>query len=177
MNLNDLESDFENQREIKLCNFSEEEAEYNFVSAKILSTNTNRNEIFILARTNKQLSELSEILKRRGIRHILKTEDEKSIEPKENEVTLATIHSIKGLEAEEVFVIGCTKRNFPCVASEHPVIEMLKMYEYDRIEEERRLFYVAISRAKNKLHMTYSGKNHTRFILDEMKDHLDEVNY
>lgn len=177
MNLNNLESNFENEKEIKLYNFADENAEHNFVSAKILSSNIPKNEIFVLARTNKQLSDLSEILKRRGVKHILKTEDEKSIEPKKEEVTLATIHSIKGLEAEEVFVIGCNKRNFPCVASEHPVIEMLKMYDYNRSEEERRLFYVAISRAKNKLHMTYSGKNHTRFILDEMKEYIDELKY
>lgn len=177
MKLNDLESNYENQREIKLCNFDNEIAEYNFVSAKILSSNSQKNQIFVLARTNKQLSDLSEIFKRRGIKYILKTEDEKSIEPKEDEVTLATIHSIKGLEAEEVYLIGCTKRNFPCVASEHPVIEILKMYEYDKAEEERRLFYVAISRARNKLYMTYSGKKHTRFILDEMKDFIDELRY
>ena len=47
-------------------------------------------------------------------------------------MTLATIHSIKGLEAKLVFVIGCNEMNFPCKASDHPVIEMIKIEEYDK---------------------------------------------
>ena len=88
-------------------------------------------------------------------------------------MTLSTIHSIKGLEAELVFVIGCTQNNFPCRASEHPVIDNLKMYEYDKEEEERRLFYVAVSRARNKLILSYSGKKHSYFINNEMRSMFD----
>ena len=94
-------------------------------------------------------------------------------ERKKEHLTLSTIHSIKGLEAEMVFVIGCSQNNFPCRNSENPIMDSIKMYEYDKEEEERRLFYVAISRAKNKLHLTYSGKKHTYFITEEMKKMLD----
>ena len=49
------------------------------------------------------------------------------------------------------------------------------MYEYDKEEEELRLFYVAISRAKNNLYLTYSGKKPTYFINEEMrKDFVEE---
>ena len=87
---------------------------------------------------------------------------------------MATIHAIKGLEAKKVFIIGCTEKNFPCKASDHPVIDMIKTDEYDKENEEKRLFYVAISRAKNKLHLTYATKKHTKFITDEMLNMIDD---
>jgi superfamily I DNA/RNA helicase len=45
----------------------------------------------------------------------------------------------------------------------------LKKEKYNKELEELRLFYVAISRAKEKLFLTYSGNNHTYFITEEMK--------
>ena len=169
MKMPDLEHDFENFKEIKLRNFSDEAEEFDFVLNELMNLNMPFEEIFVLARTNRQLSDFAELLKKKGIRFVLKSDDRKDEEIKKGHVTLSTIHAIKGLEAELVFVIGCTKNNFPCKSSDHPIIENLKMYEYDREEEERRLFYVAISRAKNKLHMSYAGKNHTYFINEEMK--------
>jgi len=124
-------------------------------------------EVFVLARTNRQLEELSRLMINANIPHILKTDDDFSKGIERGKVTLSTIHSIKGLEAQLVFVIGCNSQNFPCKTSEHPVRELLKTYEYDKEEEERRLFYVAISRAKEKIILTYSKKP-TYFITDEM---------
>jgi DNA helicase II / ATP-dependent DNA helicase PcrA len=56
-------------------------------------------------------------------------------------VTVSTIHSAKGLEWEQVFVIGCADGILP---------------SGDNIEEERRLFYVAATRARESLTMTHS---------------------
>jgi len=50
------------------------------------------------------------------------------------------------------------------------VIEKINVYNYNLEEEELRLFYVAISRAKNHLYLTYSGKNYTYFINKEVKE-------
>lgn len=169
MKMPDLESDIDGEKEINLINFDNEEAEFNFIKAKILSSEIPREEIFILARTNRQLLDFSTILKKENIPHILKNEDTPNQDIKKGQVTLATIHSIKGLEAKLVFIIGLTQNNFPCKSSDHPIIENIKMYEYDREEEEKRLFYVAISRAKEKLFLTYSGKKHTYFLNDSLK--------
>ena len=46
---------------------------------------------------------------------------------------------------------------------------MIKLHDYDKEEEEKRLFYVAISRAKNSLYITHTGKRPTYFITEEMK--------
>lgn len=159
----DLESD------IELHDFDSEEEEISYIIGKITELDIPRNEIFVLARTNRMISELSQRMKLKGIKHLVRTEETgRDDEAANDEVTLATIHSIKGLEASAVFVIGCSASNFPCKASDHPVIELVKAYEYDKEEEERRLFYVALSRAKRSLFLTYSGKNPTRFINEHM---------
>ncbi len=163
MKMPDLESNFSGEKYLELKRFDSEEEELTFISEHIKNLAIPLREIFVLARTNRQLEELAKIFKKNNIPYILKTEDSPDIESK-GEITLATIHSIKGLEADMVFIMGVNALNFPCKASEHPVIEEIKMYDYDREEEERRLFYVAISRAKNKLILTYSGKKPTYFI-------------
>lgn len=45
---------------------------------------------------------------------------------------------------------------------------MIKVESYNKLEEEKRLFYVAVSRAKEKLYITYSGKKPTYFINEKM---------
>ena len=160
---------------VELVSCKNELAETFFVIKKIKESSIPRKEIFVLARTNKQLKNLSEMLVQEHIAHVLRTDEtRKKVYVKENELTLATIHAIKGLEAEMVFVIGATPANFPCKASDHPVIDMIKVDEYDKEEEERRLFYVAMSRAKKILYVTYSTKTPTHYITKEMLDMLDQ---
>jgi DNA helicase-2/ATP-dependent DNA helicase PcrA len=62
-------------------------------------------------------------------------------------VTLATLHAAKGLEWERVFLIGASDGQLPLTNSNGD----------SAIEEERRLFYVGITRAKADLHISYRG--------------------
>jgi superfamily I DNA/RNA helicase len=110
--------------------------------------------IFVLARTNRQLQDLSILLKQRGIAHNIRREEDES-EP--TGIVLATVHAIKGLEASTVIVLGATSRYFPCKVSDHPVVDLIKDSYLDREEEERRLLYVAVSRAKERLIITYTS--------------------
>lgn len=64
-------------------------------------------------------------------------------------VTLMTMHSAKGLEYPYVFVAGCEEGIFP---------GRMSMNSPDEIEEERRLAYVAITRAKKKLYLTTAAQ-------------------
>jgi DNA helicase II / ATP-dependent DNA helicase PcrA len=64
----------------------------------------------------------------------------------QDKVTLMTIHSAKGLEFKVVFIVGMEENLFPS--------NMSNMSQ-DSIEEERRLFYVAITRAKEKAFLSH----------------------
>jgi DNA helicase-2/ATP-dependent DNA helicase PcrA len=99
-------------------------------------------------------------------------------EQKEGEyVTLMTIHSAKGLEFEYVFVAGVEENLFPHSNS---------LYDEKELEEERRLAYVAITRAKHYLYLThtrnrlYFGKLNSnplsRFVADIDKNLITYIN-
>ena len=62
----------------------------------------------------------------------------------EGKVQLMTVHSAKGLEFDTVFLVNCTEGHFP-----HG-----KAYTKDAIEEERRIFYVGMTRAENWLYLS-----------------------
>ena len=62
-----------------------------------------------------------------------------------NKVTLMTVHSAKGLEYKYVYIVGCEENLFP---------SMMALESADGIEEERRLFYVALTRAKTLATLT-----------------------
>jgi len=68
-----------------------------------------------------------------------------SVEPEEGYATLSTIHSAKGLEWRAVFVIWAADGRFPGPMSVSP----------EDLEEERRLMYVASTRARDELYLTY----------------------
>ena len=65
----------------------------------------------------------------------------------EEYVTVATIHSVKGLEFKNVFVVGMEENIFPVSRA---------AYDDNELEEERRLMYVAITRARERLYFTRS---------------------
>lgn len=68
-------------------------------------------------------------------------------------VKLMTVHAAKGLEFKCVFVVGAEEQIFP---------SSMSLYDREDLEEERRLFYVAITRAKEKLWIT-CAQNRYRF--------------
>jgi DNA helicase II / ATP-dependent DNA helicase PcrA len=72
--------------------------------------------------------------------------DIEGTDKEEEYVTLSTIHSAKGLEWHTVFIIHCVEGYFPSSRSAESI---------EQLEEERRLMYVASTRAKNNLFVTY----------------------
>jgi DNA helicase-2/ATP-dependent DNA helicase PcrA len=99
--------------------------------------------------------------------------DQDSLKTEESLCTLMTLHNAKGLEYEAVFMIGCEEGVFPHMRS----------LEEGNLEEERRLCYVGVTRAKQRLWMTFArrrslhgGRGHnlrSRF-LGEIPDELVE---
>lgn len=75
--------------------------------------------------------------------------DKKLNDGKKNAVTLMTLHAAKGLEFPYVFIIGMEEGIFPHSRS---------LMNKDELEEERRLCYVGMTRAREKLYLTYARK-------------------
>lgn len=101
-----------------------------------------------------------------------------NLDNQKNAVTMMTIHSAKGLEFPVVFVTGLEEGLFP--------VSGATIYE-DELEEERRLFYVAITRAKSKLYLSYANQRYkfgmqsyqmkSRFIKEIPEDFINEHVY
>ena len=78
-----------------------------------------------------------------------------------------TIHAAKGLESKVVFIIGLTEGygGFPDIWMEDRIFQVIKKANHDLLlEEERRLFYVAITRAKDKLFLITEKGNESSFL-------------
>jgi len=178
MGLPDLEGHLKGEAKIRILDFENEEMERNFVLREIEDGEILLSDIFVLARTNRMLMELSRVMKQKGVMHFVREDDSAGKFRAGNDgregVTLATVHAIKGLEAKKIFVIGANEQNFPCKTSDHPAVEMVKSDDYDREEEERRLFYVAVSRAKENLVVSYSGKRASYYVTQEMRSMVDK---
>ncbi|MFA5497672.1 MAG: UvrD-helicase domain-containing protein [Bacteroidales bacterium] len=78
----------------------------------------------------------------------LLTQADEDDTPDKEKVSLMTVHSAKGLEFSHVYVTGMEEKLFPLLMTSNTIEEEL--------EEERRLFYVAMTRAKKTLTLSYS---------------------
>jgi DNA helicase-2/ATP-dependent DNA helicase PcrA len=83
----------------------------------------------------------------------LLTDQDNEKDEDRDKVTLMTVHSAKGLEFKIVFIVGLEKNLFPSVQSG----DFLTKEEY---EEERRLFYVALTRAQQQVFLTCADQRY-----------------
>ncbi|TDO12627.1 MULTISPECIES: ATP-dependent helicase [Halomonas] len=81
------------------------------------------------------------------------------VENRDDGVLISTVHGAKGLEWPLVLVAGVNEEDFPHYTRDNPLTT-------GRLEEERRLFYVAITRARERLVLIHDGGDHrpSRFI-------------
>jgi DNA helicase-2/ATP-dependent DNA helicase PcrA len=93
-----------------------------------------------------QFGSVEEFLTQLALLTNVEAEDDQDSKSDAEKIRLSTIHQAKGLEFEVVFVIMLCDGMFPSARS---------MDSTDGEEEERRLFYVAITRAKNELYLSY----------------------
>jgi len=106
----------------------------------------------------------------------LMTDVDKDNDENEDTVKLMTIHAAKGLEFPCVFSVGLEENLFP---------SSMSLYDRADLEEERRLFYVAVTRAKQRLWVTYAGSRYrfgsliqndpSRFLEEIPKEYLDQT--
>ena len=79
-------------------------------------------------------------------------------EKEQNVVTLSTLHAAKGLEWPHVMLVGVTEGMLPFLMESEAVSEHSQENLVTRLEEERRLMYVGITRAKNTLSVSWTKR-------------------
>jgi len=106
----------------------------------------------------------------------LLTDADTDKDPNSDTVKLMTVHAAKGLEYPCVYVVGLEEQLFPSAMS---------LYDREGLEEERRLFYVAVTRAKERLWITYATSRYrfgslvqndpSRFLSEIPEQYLDKT--
>ncbi len=98
----------------------------------------------------------------------LLTDADKDSDEEKDKVQLMTIHSAKGLEFGNVYIVGLEENLFP---------SQLSLNSRSDLEEERRLFYVAITRAEKKLTLSYASSRYKwgNLLSCEPSRFLDEI--
>ena len=99
---------------------------------------------------------------------LLTDSEMKKDDPEEDFVSMMTVHSAKGLEFPYVYVVGMEENLFPGI---------LSLSTREELEEERRLFYVAITRAMTKLTLSYAEQRYRygNLTLSERSRFVDEI--
>jgi len=80
-------------------------------------------------------------------------------------ITMSTLHGAKGLEFDIVFLIGCVEGQLPHSRTTDP--KLTEVYAPD-VEEERRLFYVGVTRARDRLYLTRPKRRMLRGVVTEL---------
>jgi DNA helicase II / ATP-dependent DNA helicase PcrA len=98
---------------------------------------------------------------------LLTDADEK--DDNEDKITLMTIHQAKGLEFPYVYIVGLEENLFP---------SQMSMQNREDLEEERRLFYVAITRARQKVFLSFATQRFRwgQVVHSEASRFIDEIN-
>jgi DNA helicase-2/ATP-dependent DNA helicase PcrA len=125
--------------------------------------------------TNEESGEVGDKSLGSYLQQIVLLTDSDQKDPNADTVKLMTIHAAKGLEFPVVFVGGLEEGLFP---------NAMSLNTREELEEERRLFYVAITRAKGRLYLTYANTRYrfgqlvqsdaSRFITEIPEDSLDK---
>ena len=139
--------------------FPSEPAQASYLCREIKALQATRTpgDIAVIARFRNQLEDIKSFLEKEGIKSQFFTDRESTFGA--DAVKLITMHSIKGLEFGVVFIVGLNDRVLPYHPSKDPESRL------DEEVQERRLFYVGMTRATELLYLLSSGAP-SRFLGD-----------
>lgn len=146
-----------------------------FMQAKFANYEARRDDLNTLANYAKQFDRTDDFLAQLTLLGGTETSDVTGRDDEEDKVCLSSIHQAKGLEWQAVFLAWLTEGMFPGARS---------LEDQNALEEERRLFYVGVTRCKDELYLTYpelrlnaaygeAFQRPSRF-LEEVPDNLTE---
>lgn len=153
-----------------------------YMRSKFTNFDNRRQDLLQLQKYAEQFDDLEEFLSQLSLLAGQDAVDAKNQEPDKESVCLSSVHQAKGLEWRAVFVVWLADGMFP----NNRVIDD-DDEDQSGLEEERRLFYVAVTRAKDELYLTYPLIWHgafngdviqrpSRFLADIPTDLIEEWN-
>jgi DNA helicase-2/ATP-dependent DNA helicase PcrA len=146
-----------------------------YMQAKFANYEARRDDLNTLANYARQFEQTEEFLAQLTLLGGTETSEVRGGDDEEDKVCLSSIHQAKGLEWQAVFLAWLTEGMFPGARS---------LEDENALEEERRLFYVGLTRCKDELYLTYpelrlnagygeAFQRPSRF-LEELPEHLTE---
>lgn len=122
--------------------------------------------IMLLARTGRIYGLESKVFRERLI-VALTTFDGMDIKILQQNISIMTAHGSKGRESSRVIILDVTKRQFPKIHPDNLLFELFGVTSHTVLEDERRLFYVALTRAENELYLLTEKGSESHY-LDEI---------
>ncbi|HOL21367.1 MAG TPA: ATP-dependent helicase [bacterium] len=135
---------------------------YDYIAKKYKDETERYQDIEMLKEIASAYSNLTDFISEASLQEYSKGEQIEKSSP----LVLSTIHQAKGLEWKIVFIIGVSANHFP-----HPSSTM----DIQALEEERRIFYVAVTRAKEDLYITYFTRDFYRTFRGDRSLFLEEI--
>lgn len=132
----------------------------------LTQNNLEKNKIDILKSLATNAKDTQDLLSRIEFLDSMVTNNELPQDP--NGLILSTIHSSKGLEYDTVYLLDVFNGILPVL----PLTAKMKKEDYENYQEERRLFYVAMTRAKNHLYV-FDIANKTSEFIEEIRKSLE----
>lgn len=129
---------------------------------RLLKFGVKSQDIMIIGRNWKNIDPYAKDLKSSGI----------------NNIKINSIHGAKGMEGEVVFIVGLRRgrSGFPNIKEDYDIVKLIKDANInDRLEEERRCMYVAITRAKKILFIITEKDNESIFVKELARRYMQEV--
>ncbi|MCD7847330.1 MAG: UvrD-helicase domain-containing protein [Oscillospiraceae bacterium] len=140
------------------------------IIGKIVSEFGEKKTILLVGRYNFDLYRL---VKTGRFQELYRNNEVKSVKYPKVKISFMTVHSAKGLGYDNVILINMFegKFGFPCQIEDDPIMKLVR-YEDNSMPfaEERRLFYVAMTRTKNRVYIVTPQNRPSRFLVELIKD-------
>jgi len=165
----DMKSSIHIDKPIKIIYYNDDIDRVFYNLCLYLDRTSNYKDLLVLSRNNKDINKITskDVVNKDGILKIGKTRLEGEF---------MTIHRSKGLERSNVIMINLVKGRFPCDIEQNKILNYIRNEEKKEIiNEERRLFYVGLTRTKNFCYLLVPKKKPSIFIEELLKNYKNDM--
>lgn len=173
-----LKSDTSIKKPIKIVYHSPQSEKENHNVYKLITNLSKNNKVLILGRHKKDINELlvnTKLVKKGRSQNYKTITDKKG---KISNVEFRTVHAAKGLEADYVIIAGAVDEYVGFPNKIEPPYYMRMIHDWDtndKFAEERRLFYVALTRAKKEVYIFTKLYNESKYVDELIRDSSDNL--